>query len=294
MVEPPWPAARRAAYALALLFVAYAFAFVDRTILTLLVGPIREDLGISDTPVSLLHGFAFAIFYTFVGIPVARVADRGSRRSIISPSALAWSVACGACGLARSFPQLLLGRIGVGIGEAGLSPAAYSMLADLFPPHRLGLAMSIFVSALYVGAGISLIGLVSVVGSGPAGALAFLTHARHGFEGLFGVMLFSASMAFGAAAAGLTTLNPNRMRAQASAAYLFALNLLAVGMGPTAAALLTDQWFHDDLQVGRSVSVVICVAAPLALVALTIAGGPFMVCAALNDDPDARYPDAVS
>ena len=107
-----------------MLFVAYALAFVDRTILTLLVGPIRADLHITDTQVSLLHGFAFAIFYTLMGIPIARLADVGNRRNIIALSAVAWSITCCACGFAKTFGALFLARIGVGVGEAGLSPAA--------------------------------------------------------------------------------------------------------------------------------------------------------------------------
>jgi len=161
----PWPSALRAWYAVGILFLAYALSFVDRTILTLLVGPIRADLQISDTEVSLLHGFAFAIFYTLLGIPIARIADAGNRRSIIAASAIAWSIACASCGLARHFWQLFIGRIGVGVGEAGLSPAAYSMLADLFPQNRLGLAMSVYTSAIYIGAGSSLIIGGAVIGA---------------------------------------------------------------------------------------------------------------------------------
>ena len=433
---PAWPRPSRAWYAVAILFLAYAFSFVDRTILSLLVGPIRHDLSISDTQVSLLHGFAFAIFYTLLGVPIARLADRGSRRAIIAISAVAWSFACAACGFARSFWQLFVGRIGVGVGEAGLSPAAYSMLADLFPPRRLGLAMSAYTSAIYIGAGLSLIiggavveaashsavahwpllrtlhawqitfimvaipglllgglmwtvreprrrvrpqpqadlppasatlkqtfahlrdhgrayagyilgftlisviynvavawgptflirclglstpqagyllgtiilvsgvggvllgglladglrargrfdatvlvGLVSVAGAAPCGALAFQMTHQGQFVLLFGMMLFSTSMAFGAAAAGIQALTPNRMRAQGSALYLFTLNILAVGLGPTSAALITDHAFHDDLRVGDSVSIVICVAAPLAWLLLTLARKPFIVCA---------------
>ena len=430
-----WPSPARAWYTVSILFLAYAFSFVDRTILSLLVGPIRADLRISDTQVSLLHGFAFAIFYTLLGIPIARLADRSSRRIIVSWSAIAWSLACAACGFARSFWQLFLGRIGVGVGEAGLSPAAYSMLADLFPERRLALPMSVYTSAIYIGAGLSLIiggavigaaahwtvpnlpligvmrpwqvvfvvvglpglvlgalmwtvaeparhsagprqtdrsiaatvghlrehaqayaghilgftlisviynvavawgptflirrlgtstpqaglllGLVILIGgvggvllggaiadllrrrgqldatltvgilsalcAAPSGAAAFRMSRLTPFVLLFGIMLFGASMAFGAAAAGLQSLTPNTMRAQASAVYLFTLNILAVGIGPTAAALVTDHWFHDDLRVGDSVSLVICAAAPLALLMLLGARKPFIACVRANN-----------
>jgi MFS family permease len=437
-MEQPWPRPAHAWYALAVLSVAYAFAFVDRTILTLLVGPIRAALQISDTQVSVLHGFAFAIFYTFLGIPIARAADTGRRRNIVGWSVVAWSIACAGCGLARNFWQLFLGRIGVGVGEAGLSPAAYSLLADFFPGRRLGLAMSVYISALYIGAGLSLIiggsileatshlaplhiplvgtmhpwqltffivglpglgvallmltmrepprrrtpadaedarsrvrdtvrfmlvhrrayaghivgftmislvynvavawaptymirtmalsaptaghllgvimllfgtggalfggvltdrfrrrgrrdaalrvGLWSAAVSAPAGALAFIAPDRSVFEWLFSLMLFAASMAFGAAAAGMQMLTPNRMRAQTSAAYLFVLNLVAVGCGPTCAALLTDYWFHDDRRVGTAVSIVICIAAPAAIFFLAYARRAFVACVLLNED----------
>ena len=433
--DASWPSPIRAWYAVGILFFAYAFSFVDRTILTLMVGPIRAELRISDTQVSLLHGFAFAIFYTLLGIPIARLADRNSRRAIISLSAIAWSFACAACGLAHSFWQLFVGRIGVGVGEAGLSPAAYSMLADLFPERRLAVPMSVYTSAIYIGAGLSLIiggavigaaahwalpdlplvgllrpwqvtfvavglpglvlsalmwtvaeprrhlsgtravdrsmaatlghlrqhwqayacyvlgftlisviynvavawgptflirrlgtstpqagfflgsviliggvggvllggaladllrrrgridatltvGIISACCAAPSGAAAFHMTDLRPFLLLFGIMLFGASMAFGAAAAGIQSLTPNSMRAQASAAYLFTLNMLAVGMGPTSAAWITDHWFHDDGRVGDSVSMVICFAAPLAILMLIGARKPFITCVRAND-----------
>jgi MFS family permease len=132
------------------------------------------------------------------------------------------------------------------------------------------------------------VGLLSAIGAAPTGAVAFSSTSLHTFEILFSAMLFTASMAFGAAAAGIQTLTPNRMRAQASAAYLFTLNLLAVGLGPTLAALLTDHWFHDDLRVGHSVSIVICCVAPLTLTALLLARKPFVACALSNDNPSPR------
>ena len=431
-------ASARSWYALAVLFIAYTFAFVDRAILSLLVGPIRADLQISDTQISLLHGFAFALFYTVLGIPIARLADQYNRRNIIAAGVAAWSIACAACGLARNFTQLFLGRIGVGIGEAGLSPAAYSMLADQFPPRQLGLAIGIYTSGVYIGAGLAMIiggaviamtlgmpemhlplvgvlkpwqatffivglpglliallmftvreparrrtsqdlsaggqalaprvaetfaymrrharaygghifgftlisvvynaavawgptfmirrfeldatsagyalgsvvlicgtggviaggyladtfsrragadgtlrvGVISALGSLPTGVAAFLAPSLAWFLPCFGLMLFIAAAAFGAAAAGLQSITPNRMRAQVSAVYLFVLNMVAVGFGPTAAALLTDYVFRDDLAVGQSVAVVIAVTAPLAALLLHQARRAFIACAA--------------
>ena len=135
--DDPWPRRSYAWYVVGILTIAYTVSFIDRQIIALLVGPIRRDLGISDTQISLLQGFAFAIFYTLMGFPIARFADRHSRRVIIASGILFWSVMTAACGLARNFSQLFLARVGVGVGEAALSPPAYSMIADYFPPDRL-------------------------------------------------------------------------------------------------------------------------------------------------------------
>ena len=130
----PWPSAAVSWYGVFVLTAIYVLSFIDRTILSLLVGPIRADLGLSDTEISLLHGFAFAIFYTTLGIPIALLADRLNRRNIIAIGVAFWSLATAACAFARSFSHLFVARICVGVGEAALSPAAYSLLADSFPP----------------------------------------------------------------------------------------------------------------------------------------------------------------
>ncbi|MEM6683944.1 MAG: MFS transporter [Pseudomonadota bacterium] len=144
-------------YGLGVLFVAYTFSFVDRSILSLLVEPIKQSLGLSDTQVSLLHGLAFALFYTFLGIPIARLADSRSRRTIIATGILVWSLMTAACGLAGRFVTLFLARVGVGVGEAALSPAAFSMLTDLFPKRQLGLAMGLYSMGVQVGSGLAFI-----------------------------------------------------------------------------------------------------------------------------------------
>ena len=128
-----WPAPARAWTMVLVLMAAYAVGFVDRQILTLLVEPLRRDLGITDTQFSLLSGLAFTLFYTLMGVPLAWLADRGSRRNLIMWSVGVWSLMTAACGVAGSFLQLFAARVGVGIGEAGLSPAAYSLIADSFP-----------------------------------------------------------------------------------------------------------------------------------------------------------------
>jgi len=152
------------------LTVAYVFSFIDRSILSLLVGPIRADLGISDTQISVLHGLAFAVFYTLLGIPIASLADRRNRRNLIAVGVAFWSLATAACGLTRNFWQLFLARIGVGVGEAALSPAAYSMIADSFPPEKLGRALSVYTLGAIAGIGLALIIGGAVIGSVAASA----------------------------------------------------------------------------------------------------------------------------
>ena len=153
----PWPSPTVAWYAVAILFIAYTFSFADRFILSLLIQPIKADLGLSDTKVSLLHGFAFAIFYTFMGIPIGRLADRFSRRKIVAAGVAFWSLMTALCGVAQGYWQLFAARVGVGVGEAALSPAAYSMIADLFPQQQLGRALSVYTTGAFVGVGLAYI-----------------------------------------------------------------------------------------------------------------------------------------
>ena len=140
-----------------LLMLAYVLSFVDRQILSLLVGPIRQDLAISDTQMSLLMGFSFALFYTLCGIPLGRLADTRSRRGLIAWGIVVWSAATVACGMAKSYLQFLFCRVGVGAGEAALSPAAYSLIADSFPPERRASAISVYSMGIYLGSGMALL-----------------------------------------------------------------------------------------------------------------------------------------
>jgi MFS family permease len=153
--EEPYPSSGYAWYVVVVLTVIYVFSFIDRQILNLLVGPIRRDLGITEVQMSLLMGFSFAVFYTFFGIPMGRLADSRSRRSIIAFGCVAWSAITAACGIARNFTQMLLLRMGVGVGEAALSPAAYSLITDYFPPHRRATAISFYSMGIYIGTGIA-------------------------------------------------------------------------------------------------------------------------------------------
>ena len=144
-------------YAVGVLTLAYTFSYIDRSILSLMVGPVRADLNISDTQFSLLHGLAFAIFYTIMGIPIARLADSGNRKKIIAIGVFFWSLMTVGCGLCKNFWQLFLARVGVGIGEAALSPAAYSIIADSFSKQQLGRALGIYAVGVFLGIGLSFI-----------------------------------------------------------------------------------------------------------------------------------------
>jgi MFS family permease len=419
---PPYPRSAYAWYVVVVLMVIYVCSFIDRTILNLLVEPIKHDLHISDTGVSLLQGLSFAIFYTMVGLPIGRLVDSRSRRAIIAVGVFIWSLMAATCGLARTYVQLLLARMGVGVGEAALSPAAYSLLADYFPPHKLGRAYSVYSLGVAVGASAATIiggmvvgmlsqgqnymlplfgevhgwqvvlictglpgmplallmltvrepfrrGLLSTTKATSASAgqvpfkevLRFLavrwrTYAPHfaGFSLLallgYGVnawlptmlirthgmspadvgkklgaiyILFSTvgmigsgiladrltakgytdgpmrvglgiavgNMVFGIlvpqlpinlfwpavcgialvssawvgiSAAALNQITPNQMRGQTSAIYLFFVNMLGLGFGPSAVALLTDYVLHDPLLVRHSLSIMAALTAPVA------------------------------
>jgi MFS family permease len=392
-------------FVVAILMIAYVFSFVDRQILNLLVGPIRRDLGISDTQMSLLMGFSFAIFYTILGIPLGRLADNRSRRGLIAAGVVLWSLMTALCGTAKVYWQMFLYRVGVGVGEAALSPAAYSMIADYFPREKRATAISVYGMGIYLGAGLAfvlgglviqfvtkqgpielpligfthpwqfvflILGAAGVVFSlafllvrepprqGPATAtplsevitylwanrrtvlchnvgfalIAFVSYGggawvptffirsfgaapgevgiiygvivmifgcggivfggwladrwlRRGLTdaalrvGLWAAILtgishvpllvvpnatwayvflapavFFLGMPFGAAPAAIQEIVPNRMRGQTSAIYLFVVNLIGLGIGPTAVALITDYGFGYDEAVRWSILIV--------------------------------------
>ncbi len=138
-------------YTLGVLVVVYTFNFIDRQILSILIEPIKTDLGISDFGMGLLSGTAFAIFYATLGMPLALVADRWNRRNLIGLSLAVWSGMTALSGLAMNFWQLAVARIGVGIGEAGCSPSAHSMLADLYPAKERATALSIYALGIPIG-----------------------------------------------------------------------------------------------------------------------------------------------
>ena len=435
-----WPSPSVAWYAVAILFIAYTFSFADRFILSLLIQPIKADLGLSDTKISLLHGFAFAIFYTFMGIPIGRLADRFSRKKIVAAGVTVWSLMTAACGVAQGYWQLFAARVGVGVGEAALSPAAYSIISDSFPKHKLGRALSVYTMGAFVGVGLayiiggaviqsitsspeitlplvgtirswqaaffvvglpglivaglmftireplrriqqnktnqmtedgaiplsdvlqylwqrrriylphfigfSFLGVVSngvfawtptflnrsfgmTVGeSGPAIGIIVLTFGTAGlFAGgwltdkwskqgkldssmrvgavagigcipfamllpvvststavlaIYCPLIFFSTFGFGAAAAAITQVTPNQMRGVASAIYLFFLNLIGIGLGPTFTALITDYVFKDEAAVGSSIAVMATAAGLIAAIILWRGLKPFREEAALQ------------
>jgi MFS family permease len=138
-------------YVLVMLTLVYVFNFIDRQLLVILQESIKKELDLSDTQLGLLSGFTFALFYVTMGIPIARIADRGNRRNIVAISLGLWSLMTAFSGLARNYVQLLLARIGVGVGEAGGSPPAHAMISDYFPPEKRSTALSVYSSGLYLG-----------------------------------------------------------------------------------------------------------------------------------------------
>lgn len=138
-------------YTLFILTGVYVFNFIDRQILVILQESIKQELDLSDTQLGLMSGFTFAIFYVSFGIPIARLADKGNRRNIIAASLTVWSVMTALSGSAQNFVQLLLARIGVGIGEAGGSPPAHSIISDLYPPKKRATALAIYSTGISIG-----------------------------------------------------------------------------------------------------------------------------------------------
>lgn len=158
-------------YMVGVLMIIYVVSFIDRQILSLLVKPIRAAMEISDLQMGLLMGFGFALFYTFFGIPLGWMADRYNRLGLIAVGLVVWSIMTAGCGLANQFYSLLFFRFGVGIGEAALSPAAYSMIADAFPPRRLGTAISVYSMGIYIGSGLAMLGGGYIVHYATSGAV---------------------------------------------------------------------------------------------------------------------------
>ncbi|MFK7830235.1 MAG: spinster family MFS transporter [Congregibacter sp.] len=149
--DNPYRSNGAAWYALVLLTIVYSFNFIDRQLLAILQESIKAELDLSDSQLGLLTGFAFAVFYVTAGIPIARWADRGNRRNIISLSLFIWSFMTALSGYVQNFSQLVMARIGVGIGEAGGSPPSHSIISDIFPPNRRATAIGFYSMGVSIG-----------------------------------------------------------------------------------------------------------------------------------------------
>jgi MFS family permease len=158
-------------YMVVILTLLYILAFIDRQALVLLVTPIKQDLGMTDTQMSLLLGMSFAAFYALLGLPAGYLVDRVSRRGIMGVGVVLWSCMTLSCGLARNYWQLFLGRCGVGIGEAAITPASYSLIRDAFPPEKRARAFGVFSSAAFIGQALSVILTGIVIGFVARGGL---------------------------------------------------------------------------------------------------------------------------
>lgn len=175
------------AYVLAMLVLVYTFNFIDRQIVAILAVPIKTELRLSDSQLGLMGGLAFALLYTTLGIPIARLADRASRTWIMTGALALWSAMSAACGLAHSFVQLFLARVGVGIGEAGGVAPAYSLICDFFPQNQRGRALGVYSFGIPLGGAAS-----SMMGYGMFfWAPSFLVRS-------FGLKVLQASLGFGA------------------------------------------------------------------------------------------------
>jgi MFS family permease len=152
---PPYPSANYAWFVVVVLYLAYTFSFVDRSITAYLVGPIRKDFAINDFQFSLMQGMAFTLFFTIGGIPVGRLADSRSRRLLIMVGVAVWSTMTILCGKADNYWELFFARMGVGIGEACLAPCAYSLISDYFPREKRSLPLNMYSAGVMLGSGLA-------------------------------------------------------------------------------------------------------------------------------------------
>jgi MFS family permease len=151
--ERPYPSAARGWFLVVMLTIAYVFSYIDRTILGLLIEPVKADLGISDKQFGWITGPAFGLFYVIMGLPLGWLVDRRKRIWIVGTGIVVWSLATVASGLSRNFTQLFVSRMAVGVGEATLSPSAFSMIGDSFPLEKRGKPIGFYAMALSLGAG---------------------------------------------------------------------------------------------------------------------------------------------
>jgi len=176
-----WRSSGYAWWVVIVLALGLTLSLMDRLIIALMIGPIKRDLALSDTELSLLQGLAFTLLYVIAGLPLGRIADRGSRRGLAALSVATWSVMTMICGLTTSFRQLFIARLGVGVGEAGLSPAAISLVSDYFPPHQRARPLAFLSMGATAGAGLALMfggAMVHAIGTSESVALPVLGTVR--------------------------------------------------------------------------------------------------------------------
>lgn len=247
IVNPPLAgkSERHAWYVVFLMFLGYMLSFVDRQILTLLVDPISHDLGLTDTQFSLLHGMAFALFYTFLGLPCGWLVDRYDRRLIAGAGIAVWSAMTMLCGSSRVYWHLFLTRMGVGVGEATLSPAALSMLSDLFSKERLPRAASVYAVGIAVGSGVALLfgGYVVALAASVGGANLPLLRNMHPWQIVF---LLVGVIGFPLAIAVLCLKDPPRRGLASGAAVL--------SVGEVAAFVRSKPRLFTCLLLGLSIA----------------------------------------
>lgn len=209
--EQDWPSSRRAWLVTGLLLLAYVLSFIDRQILNLLAEPIRIDLGLSDLEISYIQGPAFVATYILLSLPLGRLSDSLNRTRLLALGIGFWTFATMACGFARSFNELAVARAGVGIGEATLTPTAWSLLADSFPPARRSVPVSIYLSGPYIGAGLAMLFGAQILGmfSGP---VEFAGLALQPWQLCF-ILVSTPGLLLALALAGLR--EPKRLLAQA-------------------------------------------------------------------------------
>jgi len=189
----PQPVTWRQWYMACVLTFLYIYAQVDGGSMSLMVEPIKQDLGVSDTQLSLLLGLSFATFYSVLGLPAGYLVDRVSRRAVMGIGVVLWSCMTMGCGLAQTYWQLFIGRCGIGVGEAAVTPASYSLIRDAFTPEKRGRAFAIFTAGTYIGAAASVMltgGLLALFGSGKLATVPFIGAMRP-----WQAVLFSAGLA---------------------------------------------------------------------------------------------------
>lgn len=286
----PYPSARYAWFVMSIFFLAAIVSYTDRLILNLLVDPIRQELGVTDTDVSLLQGAAFALIYGILGLPLGRFADRHNRRNLIIAGILVWSVATAACGFARTFWQLFAARVFVGVGEAALAPAVMSLIPDYFPPERRGTAISVFLMGGQAGAGLAFIiggvlvdafaighfAFVPLVGQMPPWRAVLISLALPGV--LIAGLLFSVQEPVrrerGASATRSLGDLARYFRLNAAAVFLILIahaliNLCDYGQSAWFPSVLTRRFHLSETQIGSYIGIV----GTLASFAGTLLGG---------------------